>query len=246
MTIYKPNTQKKYGIIIIGAGGTGSWLSSYLSKLQDRLHSVTLVDGDVVEPKNLSRQNFMRMDIGKNKADVVARAASRMITDEVAFVYSAIPEFITTPEELGGVVKRVANDGAIPIIAGAVDNNASRKIVHDFVTTYDKEVVWVDGGNSERRGQVIVMPKNEKGEVLDGFYSPFELHDEFNVIDGDERRPDQISCAEQSESAPQNIAANVLSATTMFMLINKIVAGETVLVNELFFDSIGVNIRNGA
>lgn len=243
MALFVPNKEKQYGIIVIGAGGTGSWLSAYLSKMQDRIHSITLIDGDAVEPKNLTRQNFMRNDIGKNKASVVARAASRMITGDTEFKYSTIEEYVTSTDELGTVVSEIAKT-AIPLIVGAVDNNASRKIVHDFVEAYDKEIVWVDAGNNERLGQVIIVPKNADGKLVDGFSSPFDIHEEFRVIDGDERRPDQISCAEQSEAAPQAMAANVLSATTLFMVINKMVAGEAIIANELFFDSFNIGLRH--
>lgn len=243
MIMFKPNKDKKYSVIIIGAGGTGSWLSSYLAKLQDKLHSVHLVDGDIVEPKNMSRQNFIRQDVGRNKAAVVARAASRLIGPETTFIYNTKEAFISTPDELGEIVSVAVSGGAVPIIVGCVDNNASRKIVHDFVTEYKEEIVWVDSGNNERAGQVIVMAKDAEGNVLGNFVSPFEIHEEFSVIDGDERRPDQISCAEQSESAPQNIAANVLAATTAFMILNKIIAGEAIIGNEYKFDSFAIGLR---
>ena len=243
MAFFVPNKEKQYGIIIIGAGGTGSWLSSYLAKAQDRVHSITLVDGDAVEPKNLTRQNFMRNDIGKNKASVVARAASRMIDTDIIFKYSTVEEFITSTEDLDKIVKEISSH-AIPLIVGAVDNNGSRKIIHDYVESYKGEIIWIDAGNNERFGQVILLPKNADGDVIEGFSSPFDLHEEFQVIDGDERRPDQISCAEQSESAPQAMAANVLSATTLFMVINKIITGEAVITNELLFDSFNIGLKH--
>lgn len=243
MAFFVPNKEKQYGIIIIGAGGTGSWLSSYLAKTQDRVSSITLVDGDDVEPKNLTRQNFMRNDIGRNKAAVVAKAASRMITSDITYNYSTVEEFITSEEDLDKIVKQVSRH-SIPIIVGAVDNNGSRKIIHDYMTAYKGEIIWIDGGNNERFGQVILMPKNADGEVVEGFSSPFDIHEEFSVIDGDERRPDEISCAEHSESAPQAMAANVLSATTLFMVINKIISGEAIIGNEFLFDSFNIGLKH--
>lgn len=242
MALFKPNTEKKYGLIVIGAGGTGSWFSQYVSKLQDKLASVYLIDGDVVEPKNLARQNFMRNDVGKNKASVVARHASRMISQEIPFIYNTIEEFVSSTDDLQKVVDLVVANNAVPVIIGAVDNNASRKIVDDFMKTYKSEIVWIDSGNSERMGQVIVYPKDNKGKPVDGFKSPFELYENFSDIGGEERRPDQISCAEQSESAPQNIGANALAGTLLFMLVNKMVAGEPILFNEYGFDSFALNV----
>ena len=45
---------RKY-YIVLGAGGTGSWLAQFLSKIEVPVY---LIDGDVVEPKNVLRQNF--------------------------------------------------------------------------------------------------------------------------------------------------------------------------------------------
>ena len=64
-------------VIVIGCGGTGSrvipWIAQYLATLPSTLSpTLTLIDGDIVEPKNLSRQNFIQEDVGLNKAVVLA------------------------------------------------------------------------------------------------------------------------------------------------------------------------------
>ena len=71
---------KEVSIHLIGCGGSGSWLAPHLAriaKLLDEVHhlSVKLIfwDPDLVEEKNIYRQNFCEAEIGVNKAQTLAR-----------------------------------------------------------------------------------------------------------------------------------------------------------------------------
>ena len=58
-------------IVMLGAGGTGGHIAPHLYRLLyslDRPVRFILCDGDVVEEKNLVRQNFTPADLGENKA----------------------------------------------------------------------------------------------------------------------------------------------------------------------------------
>jgi hypothetical protein len=59
-------------IHIIGAGGVGSWLTPALAMLA-KPDSITVMDGDRLEEKNLNRQLFSRAQIGQHKAESLAR-----------------------------------------------------------------------------------------------------------------------------------------------------------------------------
>ena len=62
-------------IVLVGTGGTGGYIVPQLYRLLyalDRPIRVILCDGDLVEEKNLGRQNFIEADLGKNKAMVLA------------------------------------------------------------------------------------------------------------------------------------------------------------------------------
>lgn len=218
----------QFHIIIIGAGGTGGWLASFIDRLNDiegKELITTIIDGDIVEQKNLKRQNFLKQDVNHNKAEVIG---SRYHFTNI------ISQFLKKPDELKQVVESTLQ--AQPIIVGAVDNNASRLLVKEFIDAYKGSILWIDAGNSERDGQVITSFK-EEGEYVEGFKDPFTLKPELNDTAGDNRHPDDISCAEQSESAPQNIAANIFSATTLFGILNKWIAQEPLLDNEIKFNS---------
>lgn len=210
-------------LMVLGAGGTGSWLCEYLSKL-DINANVTVFDGDIVEPKNVTRQRFSDKDINQPKAFVVA-------TDNN---FAFVDDFITSAD----VLHEVHSDfpqGTLPIVVGCLDNNASRLIAHEFIESVD-DGIWIDAGNAERHGQVYVCIK-KNGQILEGFESPLTFDETLQNMTGDERRPDQISCAEQSESAPQNITANITSATTLLSVIVILLQGGVLSSNKFVFDT---------
>ena len=225
MYLTKP---KNYAVFVLGAGGTGSWLAAFLDKMSLN-NNVIIMDGDIVESKNVLRQNFKKKDVTKQKAEVVAKSNTMSyvhgyITDTSIF-HQLLTEF---PE------------GTIPMLIGCLDNNASRKIAHDFVNEVP-EAVWIDGGNSERHGQAYVCIK-EDGQIVEGFESPIDIEPAFQNFEGDERRPDQISCAEQSESAPQNVTANVTSANVLFNIMAIFLNGGALMTNKYIFDTRTVTV----
>lgn len=209
--------QKSY--IILGAGGTGSWLASFLSKIDV---DCMIVDGDVVEPKNVTRQNFTNNEVTKMKAEAIGDRYRIDFVTEFLSDSSVLEELIDT---LPGT----------PVIVGCLDNNASRKLAHDvFMNAKYNDIYWVDAGNAERHGQVYVAVK-EDGVVKYG--SPIDIDEAFQNFEGDERRPDQISCAEHSESAPQNVTANITSATFIFDILNVINTSGMLFANKFQFNT---------
>ena len=55
----------KRKILVIGAGGIGSYLISFLNNLD--LYEIQVNDDDKVETKNLTYQNFSEEDVGLHK-----------------------------------------------------------------------------------------------------------------------------------------------------------------------------------
>lgn len=63
---------------VIGCGGIGSYLAEHLKEMIDKeqlplTDNYILIDFDSAEPKNLLYQNFSEKDLGKNKAEVLAK-----------------------------------------------------------------------------------------------------------------------------------------------------------------------------
>lgn len=64
-------------IVMLGAGGTGAFAAPHIYRLLHALERPArfiICDGDVVEAKNLNRQNFSPADLGGNKAPGTGRA----------------------------------------------------------------------------------------------------------------------------------------------------------------------------
>lgn len=101
------NTEDVFNIIVVGAGGTGGHLVPNLTRMlsiknKEReeagipKHSLTLIDKDSVEPKNLLRQNFVHQDIGKNKAEVLAMRYGRSFGENILYY----PQYINSPKDI--------------------------------------------------------------------------------------------------------------------------------------------------
>lgn len=62
-------------IVVLGAGGTGGYIIPHLYRIafaDNRNYRIIICDGDIVEPKNLIRQNFIEQDVGRIKSQVLA------------------------------------------------------------------------------------------------------------------------------------------------------------------------------
>lgn len=80
-------------VVMLGAGGTGGYVAPYVFRLLHMLGRPArfiICDGDIVEPKNLDRQNFVPADLGENKARVLAERYSTVLGMETEYV----PNFI--------------------------------------------------------------------------------------------------------------------------------------------------------
>ena len=91
-------------IVMLGAGGTGGHIAPHLYRLLyalDRPVRFIICDGDIVEEKNLVRQNFTPADLGENKAKVLAERYSSVFGMETEYV----PDFIESGERLQSLVR---------------------------------------------------------------------------------------------------------------------------------------------
>ena len=93
-----------FKIILIGAGGTGGYIAPHLYRIafaSGCTARIIIADGDIVEEKNLIRQNFAACDIGKNKAQVMAERYAGTFGIETEY----IPDFIEDKKTLERLVE---------------------------------------------------------------------------------------------------------------------------------------------
>ena len=114
-------------ILILGCGGIGSWLIEELCLCIDQEQisddvEITIADGDVVELKQRTYQNFKTEDTGMNKATALADR----FTD---FGITSINKRITKAKDLM----------SFDFIVSCVDNEISREMVinHCFIHKKD-------------------------------------------------------------------------------------------------------------
>lgn len=107
----------KRKVLVIGAGGIGSFLIPLLDKVE--LYDITVADPDKVETKNIPYQNFQQTDVGGNKALVMKDHYSL----SKAIVYP-----ILTEKQMKGY----------DLVICCVDNLGLRR------TMYNTKIKWLD------------------------------------------------------------------------------------------------------
>jgi molybdopterin/thiamine biosynthesis adenylyltransferase len=252
-----------FHFIVIGCGGTGSFLIRDLARLiaiknQDiitahekklvdyqagrirrpnppMLHGLTIADGDVIEEKNIRRQNFVMGDVGRNKAEVMQERYSVAYGLEIGCCDS----YVSSPEHLQQIATSAMTGpygNIIPVFIGCVDNNATRSLVAqtmDQLRSKGVRAFWLDGGNEEFSGQ-LVLGNNFSMALKDmDLYSrdlasrrssivnmPVVTQVYPEILDVTDKRPDQMSCDDRAVSFPQCIATNITMATLILDFCN--------------------------
>ena len=211
-------------IVVLGAGGTGGYVIPHLYRLgyaSEHPTRIIVCDGDVVEQKNLIRQNFVAQDIGRNKAQVLAARYAAAFGIECEYR----PEFIEMQREL----YELTEPDHLPypmepqrvILLGCVDNNKSRQLCHR-VFQQKRDLIYIDAGNGEHTGQVVCGVR-QSGRTL---YKPIcSLYPD--LLEDEDKFPSELSCAERAVSAPQSVTANLTAATAVVsFLYDLLIAGD--------------------
>ena len=189
-------------LLVIGCGGTGGWVVPHLARLVKSLGvgSLSIADGDVVEAKNLGRQNFVETDLGENKAVALAKRYSGAFGIPIR----AIPGMLLDDR---GMTRQSPQ-----IVIGCVDSHKARRTIAEYMSQ-SYECVWIDAGNEGVAGQVILGYTGPVGNVRGAGPTPLALPTISQLlplpIDG-EVRP---SCAELLEVTEQVSTVNVMAAS---------------------------------
>lgn len=230
-------------IVMLGAGGTGGHIAPHLYRLLfalERPVRFIICDGDVVERKNLVRQNFAPADLGENKAKVLAERYSTVFGLETEY----IPAFIESEDELRRLltplVWQTYRQGITQeqiILIGAVDNNKSRQLCHR-IFHQARELIYIDSGNGEYTGQVVCGVRRSGKTYFPSIGTVYP-----DVLEDTDKFPTELSCAEASVSAPQSMAANITAANIVVDMVYNILALGDSTVRQATFSTRTVNIR---
>ena len=198
---------------IVGAGGIGHYIAPLLARFLGYHHpgaTLTIIDGDVIEDRNLSRC-FSGDDLGEPKAEILAEVCAEM-TPEDALDIRFIDEYIK-PDTYERFHRSWLKDGIT--IFGCVDNNKSRYYLEEKVSELNNAIL-INGGNDLDSGQAQMYVRKD-GEDLTPPISHFAPEilsegDPYNIFPGEE------DCSKEYEARPQLSLANAGVAMVMLQL----------------------------
>ena len=138
--IYKVALGDTKQVFVIGCGGTGGFLAESLSRLLSKEITITLIDHDRIEPRNLIRQNFYPDEVGLFKSEALAKRLARLYGRTIRYsVYPYAPGYIYTR---GG------------LIISCVDGAKGREAITDSARGW-----WIDTGNGYGHYDLRVRPE---------------------------------------------------------------------------------------
>ncbi|MCL5952159.1 MAG: ThiF family adenylyltransferase [Chloroflexi bacterium] len=226
-------------LYLIGCGGTGSWLAPHVIRLARFLREahamnvqLTFIDADVVESKNIYRQNFCQAEIGAHKAETLALRLGPAWGVEIGVQVARFDPKMVEHQY-----------GDIGLLIGCVDNAGARKTIADTLDhtghgwnngAYSNDAPplpqlwWLDAGNGENTGQVTFGSTSSTKILRYGFPhhpdSTYCVHlpaPHLQHPDLLETRPDETKTSE----APSNIScAQMVWAGAQSPSINSMVA----------------------
>lgn len=252
MTVFDADIHYAH-IFLVGCGGTGSSMARHLARMlfdmKERSlqmpESITFIDPDHIEARNIGRQMFSPGEIGKNKADVLASRFNRVLGLDIKHIAEPFHK-----DHLGPNYR-------INIVLGAVDNWQARKAIADA-----NPDIWIDAGNKVSAGQVVIGTTRSQS-VLDRVVMDLKSDKHKDIDDAkiDELpnaaylfpellepvadEPDTtISCAELMLTGDQDILINDMMANIMAQYLKKLLYRQPIGTFCTFVDSDLIAMRS--
>jgi len=248
---------KQVRILLVGCGGTGSWLAPHLGRqaYEARRKGLTVqlgfCDFDVVEEKNVGRQNFHPAHVGHGKAELLSWRVNRMYGlasmyyDQIFHIgYSDAKNFFTDQIDLNtiGYSADIDRDEILNVIVGAVDSPRSRAEIKRVVEG-EPRLWWLDTGNDRFSGQVILGndhhltgPEINPFGFCEGLPLPSAIQPELVEFDGDKDAVPEISCVEVAAEEEQSLLVNQQAATIAACYLQHMIFGTGPSIYATFFD----------
>ncbi|MDL2230396.1 PRTRC system ThiF family protein [Alistipes sp. OttesenSCG-928-L06] len=248
---YMSNPQHPLTVNVIGAGGTGSQVVTCLGRLDATLAAlghpglyVRVYDPDDVDTPNIGRQKFGDADLGRNKAECLVTRINAffgtgweavpakypttmkdMKKDDLANIYITCTDNITSRYELSTLLKLLLD---------------WRKAKNRTDIDYSCPLYWMDYGNNQKTGQVIVgtlsakidQPKNGKFEGVAKLPWITDL-DGYNGLSDDDSGP---SCSHAEALAKQDLFINSTLAELGMTILWRMIRQGYILQHGVFLN----------
>lgn len=187
-------------VYLVGCGGIGGWLANALAKTLKEGDTLTLIDGDELEEKNLDRQLFTKKDLGLHKA----------IALENTLDVGARCSIEAKPVFLGGEEEIAFAPGSI-VLVGA-DNHPAR--LRALVLCDDAHVPCISAANGYEDAEAFYYDPAWKDTPLD----PRQYYPEL-VIDKTDDPLAPPCTGKILETTPQLAIANLSAASYAMWLL---------------------------
>lgn len=209
-------------LVVIGCGGTGSWLIPPLARIAGGRQMV-LIDGDKVSDSNIVRQNFLPSEIAQNKADVLGLAVTSSQAD-------GEPPVQTIPEFYGQANLGLVRENDLVLVCP--DNHACRKAVIDRMDQLASAAAIICGNEAKDGSVTAYIRKGGRKVTL----HPYDRHPEFRDTDDGDRSA--MSCADLAAlpGGEQTLAANFTAAALALCAATSLLSGEKWLACDVYFD----------
>lgn len=203
----------KSDIVIVGCGGTGS---HYIKELGRYLYGnnclrndeirIILVDGDLVENKNLVRQAFLPQDIGYNKAQIMAE----MLSQTYGLSIDYYDGYIDCEKD----IEKLVRDDSLVFLVGCVDNHQCRQSMHNFYMNRE-HCVYMDSANEYQSGEIVIGSRIGGVEMYPDRAAYFP-----DVLQEGAVKRSEESCEVLNQVEPQHLLTNQFAA--LILLVNTI------------------------
>jgi len=243
----------EWNLFLVGAGGTGSHAAGHISRMMatpgifsSRIGSLTIIDGDHVEAKNVGRQNFTQKDVGKYKAERLARRYSVAFGISIRYVNKFLVKGFLG--ENGGIATGSLRTPTMFI--GAVDDNKCRRLIYREirkVAGQRRAVYWLDSGNGGTAGQVVWGNTADKNLISSGVgnqfvefipYPPMVYPELVEINNKNEPAP---SCADAIVLEEQGPNINAQMGLLLAEMLRQLIVGElTTHTSVVNFDHIEI------
>lgn len=198
---------------ILGAGGIGTYLLeplirylAYSRAPNTEADKLFIIDGDIVETKNMARQHTLAV-VGRNKAEVLCDRSLGIVGDDL--IVQSVTSFYSKEKKGLDCHKEWLTDGITVFVC--VDNDKTRVLIETALRKLDNATMIV-GGNSFDKGQAQLFIRRNKKNL-----TPLisELAPEILEEDASDLFPDDADCLETAVSHPQLVFANSAVANAM-------------------------------
>lgn len=202
---------KRVTIHLAGVGGNGAQMAACLARLDIAIRAlghphgifVHAFDPDVVTESNVGRQLYSTSDIGASKAIITITRLNHFYGLDWDASASSVENFWDRRVHGRG------RDG--DILVSCVDSRAARRTIHNHVFAGGRYGYWLDLGNSDHDGQVVLGEPPKTGRELPAsavrrLPCVTELYPE--LLDDAQTETDGQSCSLRISLASQGLFVN--------------------------------------